>query len=163
MDSSPVILIVDDSADDIGLMEVLLRKAGGQSEIVAVHDGDVTVEYLSGVADQGASGLPLALFLDLKVPGFSGLELLEWVREHHAFDHMAVVVLSGMDKPEEIARAAQLGAQGYFEKFPTVTSLQGVIAAARAFRNGHAERVFNVRGNLLLGREGLSAATPVGP
>ena len=160
MESAPAILIVDDSADDIGLTKVLFQKAGGRNEIVAMHDGDATIEHLSGIADQGALALPLALLLDMKVPGFSGLELLEWVREHHAFDRMAVVVLSGTDKPDEIARAASLGAQGYFGKFPGVAALQAVISAAHAFRTGSNQRLFDVPGNLLLERGGLPAFKP---
>ncbi len=158
MSTERPILIVDDSDDDLRLTKVLLEKTGDVGNVIALRDGDSMIEYLSGAADLGEAGLPLLILLDFKMPGFRGLELLEWIREHHAFDRVAVAILSSSEEPHDVRRAGELGAQCYFGKYPPVSNAKALVAAATEFRAGaNSAHVFGVPGNLLMGRDTLPA------
>jgi DNA-binding response OmpR family regulator len=56
---------------------------------------------------------PDFILLDLNLPKFSGLELLE---RYHAKEGPPLIVLSGSDNPTEKERAMELGARDYVQK-----------------------------------------------
>ena len=148
------VILVDDDESDLTLSKTLLQKAGGIGNIGTFTHGEDVIEYLTHL-EPGAA-LPLAIVLDVKMPGFTGLDLLEWIREHPAFDAMPVVMWSSSDDPRDILRAAKLGAQCYFGKYPPVPLVREMVAEAAMYRPGvHAGRFFRIAGNLLLGRDGL--------
>lgn len=70
--------------------------------------------------------------LDVKMPGLTGLELLEWIREHPLFDSIPVVMWSSSDDPRDLERAAKLGAQCYIGKYPPFPVVREMLEQAAA-------------------------------
>lgn len=131
-DVHPCVLLVDDDAEVLALMERLLHKADSTVEVVVAHDGLEAMAYLSE-ASRGSPDtphLPGLILLDVGMPGVDGFEVLRWVRHHHALDHIKVVMLSSSDSAADIARATELGAHGYFIKFPQPMLLACVLHEA---------------------------------
>jgi CheY-like chemotaxis protein len=155
------VLVIDDDPDDLALTVMLLRKVAHPSGLVTLTDGEAAVDFLTGVAP-GSESFPLAIVLDVKMPGMSGLDLLEWVREHRVFDRVPVAMWSSSDDMRDVERAARLGAQCYLGKYPPVPAVEELFVAIRAWRGiGKGDRFFRVHGNLFLGRDALPDFRPV--
>ena len=81
----PFALIIEDDRDIVALFRHLLDLAGYRTEIVL--DGKVAVEHLS-------KSKPDIVLLDLKLPGVSGIDILEMMNADEHLKHVPVVVIT---------------------------------------------------------------------
>ncbi len=128
------VLVVDDDANAAFLTARAFRSAGAAHPIVTVADGKSAVEYLSGTgayADRAAHPLPCLLLLDQKLPGRSGLEVLDWVRNRSALCTLPVLVLSSSTFDADVQAAYLLGANGYLVK---PARYEDLVAMARSIK-----------------------------
>src|SRR5688572_2401120 len=108
---SPCLLLVEDNHDDVIFMEQAFRDAGLECPHRVLSDGVDVIAYLEGrndYADRKRFPLPSHVFLDLKLPRKSGIEILDWVRRHPEFQDLAVIVLSSSKEANDIERAREL-------------------------------------------------------
>lgn len=124
--SQSVFLLVEDNEDDAFFMERAFQDAGLQNPLRIVTDGDQAIDYMAGAgefADRSRYPLPDMVFLDLKMPGRDGFDVLTWIRREGKLK-MPVAVLTS--SPEEIdrQRARALGADCYLLKPPTAAMLR---------------------------------------
>jgi CheY-like chemotaxis protein len=115
----PTVLLVEDSQNDILLIERAVRQASLAATLSVVRDGDAAVEYLSGAgpyADRQRHPLPILVLLDLKLPRRSGLEVLEWQRQQPGLRRLPVAVLTSSNQMADVNRAYDLGANSYLVK-----------------------------------------------
>ena len=134
MTTNRAILLVEDNEDDVFLMKRALKAAGIINKLVVVEDGQKAVDYLSGqgdYTDRDAYPFPALVFLDLKLPMKSGLEVLEWIRRQPELENLVVLVLTSSNEPSDLKRAYALGANSYLVKPPTATQL---LDLAKAFK-----------------------------
>jgi CheY-like chemotaxis protein len=113
------ILVADDDAGDAEEILLVLQNAGLTNPVAIVADGEEAVDYLKGegqFADREKFPLPSILFLDLRMPRRTGLEVLEWLTLQPQLTNMLIVVLSGYDNPADVSRAYQLGAHTFLTK-----------------------------------------------
>jgi CheY-like chemotaxis protein len=115
------ILVVEDEDNDF----LLLRRAFAQvnnSDDVSIHrarDGLEAMHYLQGkneYADRDRYPYPEVLIVDLKMPRVSGLELLEWIRDHPEHRVIPTVIMSSSAQHTDVLKAYELGANTYFVK-----------------------------------------------
>ncbi len=128
----PVILIVDDSQNDVMLMRIVFLRVGLQKELQFANGADDAIAYLAGAgrySDRNQFPLPSAVLLDLNMPGKNGFEMLEWIRGQAAFRRLRVYILSASSRPEDIERAYELGANSYLVK---PRNLDGLVRLAKA-------------------------------
>ncbi|MDB6052744.1 MAG: two-component system response regulator [Verrucomicrobiales bacterium] len=114
-----VILLVDDSENDVVMLQRAAKNVGLTNPIYVVNSGKDALIYLQGegkYADRIKYPSPGILLLDLKMPGIDGFEVLRWVRNQQRFKTLLVVVLSGMAETRDINRAYELGAHSYLIK-----------------------------------------------
>src|SRR4051812_14313849 len=91
------ILMADDSEDDRFFMRMALCEHPRLGVVAEVENGEEAIAYLSGAGIYGNRDefpFPDLLLLDLKMPRFSGFEVLGWLQTH-LFPDLKVVVLSG--------------------------------------------------------------------
>ena len=134
MTTSSAILLVEDSEDDVFLMQRALKSAGISNPLHVVEDGQRAIDYLTGAGDytdRSAHPLPAIVFLDLKLPIKGGFEVLQWIRTNPALQNLVVVVLTSSNEPSDLKRAYGLGANSYVVKPPTSTQL---LDLAKAFK-----------------------------
>ncbi|MFG0274527.1 MAG: sigma-54-dependent transcriptional regulator [Phycisphaerales bacterium] len=101
----PTVLVVDDKEmlrDSVG---VTLQRAG--FTVLAAHGGEPALEMI-------ARRKPDAVVTDLKMPGMTGVELLERVREFD--DDLPVVLMTAYGTIESAVQAMKLGAYTYITK-----------------------------------------------
>jgi putative two-component system response regulator len=103
------ILVVDDEPANVLLLTRILNRAGYRDVISAPEP--------FRVPDMIAAARPDILLLDLRMPGMSGLELLEILRLRIPADEfMPVVVLTADDSAASRQRALSLGASDFLTK-----------------------------------------------
>lgn len=148
------IVAVDDDADDIDLLRLLLRKAGIEYPIQFYRHGEDIVRALTDLVGNSIRAMrPLLCFLDVKMPAMTGYDVLRWIRSQPAFDSLPVVMLSSSDHPADIKRAVEAGAQCYLAKYPQPEVLKEVVQEAERFAHGApADDCFRMPTNLLLVR-----------
>jgi CheY-like chemotaxis protein len=113
------ILHVDDSEDDRFLFNRAWQRAGLHLALVAVGSGEEALDYLAGngeFADRNIYPIPCMVFLDLKMNGTSGLDVLRWIREQLELEHLVVIMFSSSNHSADVRRAMQLGANAYIAK-----------------------------------------------
>ena len=118
MSNEPLILLVEDSADDIFLIRRALKKAGFLNPVHVVCNGKEAIAYLDGAgkhADQ-PSPLPGLVLLDLRLPDLNGLAVLGWIRDQAHLRSLRVVVLTASQNPKDVSAAYALGATLFLTK-----------------------------------------------
>lgn len=134
MNSERVILLVEDNEDDVFLMQRALEAANIKNPLIVVQDGESAVDYLAGhgeYSDRKKYPYPSIVFLDLKLPYLSGLEVLEWKQQQRNLPETIVIVVTSSNEPSDLKTAYRLGASSYVVKPPTGEQL---IDIANAFR-----------------------------
>lgn len=126
----PLVLLVEDDADDFQLMQSALKRTPGEIRLMRVEDGEAAVDYLSGAEDYGnrtEHPLPHIAVLDIKLPKRSGFEVLEWIRTHSELRRMPVMMLTSSRHSVDVDRAYDLGASAYFTKPETMKELTALV------------------------------------
>jgi CheY-like chemotaxis protein len=104
---SRTVLVVDDEPDILLATKLLLQDAGYR--VIGARGGEEALQLVD--AEQ-----PDAMFLDLRMPGLDGWDVLEELRARSAIQSLAVIVLSAHADPRAIERSVELGARGYVRK-----------------------------------------------
>ena len=131
-----VVLLVEDSDDDVFFMRRAWQQAGITHALQVVTDGNQALDYLAGTgkyADRTQYPLPCLMLLDWKLPYLMGEEVLRTVRRQPGFAAMPILVLSSSVHPKDIDRAYRLGANVYLEKPPTHSRLADLVKLIRTF------------------------------
>jgi DNA-binding response OmpR family regulator len=135
MSAHEPILIADDDENQAFLTTRAFKQAGVPNPLIVVPDGAAAVSYLAGTgkyADRAAHPLPCLLMLDQKLPGRSGLDVLEWVRTKSPVCTLPVLLLSSSSFEGDVQAAYLLGANGYLVK---PTEFEEMLAMAKAIRD----------------------------
>lgn len=115
MSQQPLILLVEDNADDVLFWELASARAGLATAVQVAQDGVEAINWLSG--DPPSDGRrPTHVLLDLKLPRKSGLEVLAWLRQRPEYERLPVIVLTSSQEKSDILRARELGITTYLVK-----------------------------------------------
>ncbi len=123
---APVILIVDDDANDRSLMEAAFEQVGATGPVYCVSGGAEAVEYLKGVgqyADRNRFPFPNLLMLDLKMAKMNGFEFLHHIRSYPNLILIPTIVFTSSENMDDLRKAYLLGANSYLVKSNTFEGL----------------------------------------
>ena len=116
-------LLAEDSENDVLLFKHAVEKSaaakGLKIRLEVTEDGGEAIEYLSGAgafADRQKYPLPDLIVLDLKMPRFTGLDVLTWLKEHEDYRRIPKILLSASSQECDIDEAHRLGVSTYFQK-----------------------------------------------
>lgn len=126
------ILAVDDSSDDLMLLELACGAAKVRFVLQTVRTGEAAIAYLEGTkgyADRERFPLPDLLLLDLKMPCVSGFSVLSWARTREMFRQLPIVVFTSSVQLEDRIRAMELGANAFVAKPVGFEALQRFVRA----------------------------------
>jgi len=114
-----IILLVEDDENDVMLLKRAFTKAGFKDNLRVVRNGTDAMSYLSGKGiykDRDQYPLPFLVLLDLKMPGISGFEVLQWARKDPNLKRLLIVVLTASNLQTDVDHAYELGANSYLVK-----------------------------------------------
>lgn len=104
------ILVVEDNEDDSFLLTRQLARAHFEDCITVIGNGQDALDYLR------RSPKPLAVFLDLHLPGMSGVKLLENIRQDERLRSVPVIVMTGSIDPNDVEECNRFGVTAYLPK-----------------------------------------------
>ncbi len=110
-----LVLFVEDNRAEAKLMRLALDQNGVTAQVKAARDGEEALDILLS-ADRNGNPRPSVVFLDLKLPKVSGLEVLKVVRSQDGLRMLPVVILSSSGREKDIRSAYRLGANSYVRK-----------------------------------------------
>lgn len=119
------ILLADDDADEAFLVVQAFKEAGIANEVHVVTDGESAMAYIQ-------KSPPCLVLLDQKLPGCSGLDVLEWLRTRSDATTLPALLLSASTYDSDVKAAYLVGANGYVVKPATY---EETVAMARAIRD----------------------------
>ena len=117
--ASPIVLLVEDNADDEALTLRGLRQHLPSARVSVARDGNEAIGCLDGVLNIGGQSVqatPNFILLDLKLPFASGFEVLKAIRTCAATQTVPVVVFSSSNEPKDVTQSYALGANTYVQK-----------------------------------------------
>lgn len=112
------ILLVDDNLDSLTSMQILIRLNGHQASIAT--NGEDALE----LAQTGAFEL---ILLDIGLPGISGYDVAQRLRERR--DPAKLYAITGYGSDEDKACAAAAGFDGHFTKPIEYAQLQKLLGS----------------------------------
>ena len=104
------LLLVEDDPEIARMYQLKLELDGYSVE--QAGDGETALRMAT-------ENPPDLIFLDIRLPGISGLDLLQALRASDATRSLPVVILSAFDEPELRAAGVELGALEYLIKSQT--------------------------------------------
>jgi CheY-like chemotaxis protein len=126
------ILLIEDDANDVLLVQRALRRAELDVDLRVVRDAREAIAYLEGTgaySDRDAHPLPALVLLDLKMPAKSGFEVLAWARAQPGIRRLPLVVLTSSRAADDVARAYDAGASSYLVKPVAFDELRAMLRA----------------------------------
>ena len=128
---APMVLVVDDERNIRRTLEMVLTGEGYR------FSGAESAEEALALLARPDSPVDL-IVLDVKLPGMSGLEMLDRMRKDDGMREVPVIVISGHATVHDAVQAIKLGAADFFEKplnrERVLVSARNVIKAARLAR-----------------------------
>jgi two-component system response regulator len=125
------ILLVEDSADDVELTTLALAEAKITNPVVVARNGVEALDYLLGTgahAGRDPAQQPVVVFLDIKLPLLSGIDVLRRMRQDERTKRTPVVMLTSSKEQVDIAATYDLGANSYVQK---PVGFENFVVAAR--------------------------------
>lgn len=125
------IVLIEDNVDDIELTLRSLRTHNIGNEVVVIRDGAEAIDYFFGNGSKKSLDLAV-VFLDLKLPKVSGLEVLKRLREDERTKCIPVVILTSSKEESDVIDGYKFGANSYirkpvnFDEFTEVISKLGL-------------------------------------
>ncbi|GJM41516.1 MAG: hypothetical protein DHS20C20_17980 [Ardenticatenaceae bacterium] len=108
------ILIVDDEPEIAeSLADFLVKKANFL--VSSARDGQEAIDFLKATVADNATEIDLVL-LDMRMPNLSGLDVLNWIRDHDKLQYTRVVLLTAAAGSSEKVEALTAGADDYITK-----------------------------------------------
>jgi CheY-like chemotaxis protein len=112
------ILLAEDDPHDVELTLAALDEHNLANGVVVVNDGAEALDYLycRGKFKARASGLPVVVLLDLKMPKVSGLEVLKIIKGDANLKTTPVVVLTSSREEPDLIESYEYGVNAYVVK-----------------------------------------------
>lgn len=118
------VLIVDDDPNIRLLLQKILEE---EYEILTARDGVEAQEVLN--QEGGRIG---SVILDWSMPRLSGIEVLRWIKEQPALEHIPVIMHTVLTGPEQVKEGIDAGAFYYLPKPATEDIIRSIVRAAVA-------------------------------
>ncbi len=126
----PLVLVVDDSDDDLFLVKMAASKLPNPIELLSLQSGEEALAFIQGegkFADRVAHPLPALIILDLKMPQVSGFDVLSRLQESKTPKPPFICVMSASNLKADIDKATALGADVYHTKPRTSSELRELL------------------------------------
>ena len=123
------VLVIEDNPDDRELLLRQLRKSGMDNHVKFISNGQEALSFLTESPTSATLAEELiAIFLDLKLPGLGGLDLLRRLRTREGLDEIPVIVMTSSNNPDDLDECRRLKVTNYVSKPVTFTSFSKAVA-----------------------------------
>jgi len=112
------VLVIEDNPADVELLRWALENAQVECDLVVIEDGGEALAFIQERGKHAGRETPDLTILDLNLPKYDGLELLEAMRSNPTFADVPVAVLSSSSSPRDRAKMEALHIGRYITKPP---------------------------------------------
>ena len=127
------ILLVEDSAADVGLTVEAFRDAKIQNRMSVVEDGVEAMAFLRREGSHARAPRPDLILLDLNLPRKDGRQVLKEIKADPALRNIPIVVLTTSKGEEDVLRAYELHANCYVKKPVDFNRFMEVVKSIESF------------------------------
>jgi CheY-like chemotaxis protein len=112
------ILLVEDDTRDVELTLAALQEHNLANKVEVVDNGAEALDYLyrRGIYRYRTGANPILVLLDLKMPKFSGLDVLKIIKADKQLKFIPVVVLSSSRETPDLVECYENGVNAYVVK-----------------------------------------------
>ena len=110
------ILLVEDSAADVGLTVEAFKDAKIHNLMSVVEDGVEAMAFLRREGSHAGARRPDLILLDLNLPRKDGRQVLKEIKDEPTLRNIPVVILTTSKGEEDVLRAYDLHANCYVKK-----------------------------------------------
>ncbi|WP_234735460.1 response regulator [Tellurirhabdus bombi] len=112
------ILYIEDNEDDIDVFSRVIKKIDDKISCKIIDRGSEAVEYLTAKGKYASrlAPLPKVVLLDLNLPGYTGFDIIQQLRNEKRTKLLPIIVFSTSDNPKDINRSYELGVNAYIVK-----------------------------------------------
>ncbi len=115
--SRPVeVVLVEDNPGDALITEEAFEQAKVAINLTVCEDGPSALQHLEQALTPSGPLLPDLILLDLNLPGMSGIQVLDRIREHDGLVHIPVIVMTSSTAPEDVLAAYRSHANSFISK-----------------------------------------------
>lgn len=132
------ILVVDDNAQDVRLLEILFQSISHPYHLEWAKDGGEALDLLASRKTRSAAGLPHLILMDLNMPRVNGLRALQSIKSDPELRLIPVMILSTSALPSDVRSSYQAHANCFVQKPTNFAQFEGLIRAIEAFWIGFA-------------------------
>ncbi len=126
-------LIVEDNPDDAELILRAFNKHNLSDRLYLAENGEDALDFIfcTGKFSERNPDIPLrVVFLDLKLPGLDGMEVLRRIKDNPKTRKLPVVIISSSREAPDIKSAYDLGANSYVVKPVDFSNFMEAISAS---------------------------------
>lgn len=113
------ILFVDDDEDDRQLFYEAVKYVSPEINLTLVTGGDELINLLDTL-----TVTPDLIFLDLNMPGLSGIRCLEMIKSDERYQHIPIAIYSTSRIEQQINETYEKGANLYLRKLSSFSDMQ---------------------------------------
>ncbi len=112
------LLLIEDNPADVELLRYVLENAEVRCELTVIDDGGEALAFVQQRGKYAGTPLPHLAIVDLNLPRYDGIEILEAMRGNRAFANVPVVVMSSSSSPRDRAKIEDSHIGRYITKPP---------------------------------------------
>lgn len=125
--AKPTVLLVEDSPVQQRLIKEAFKAAGYAASFTVEPDAERAWDVVQELRERPRARWPAFAIIDIGLPGMSGIELLDRIRQEPSFREWPLVVFTASKDPDDRAEAGMAAATAYFTK-PTGTTGYNAVA-----------------------------------
>jgi CheY-like chemotaxis protein len=133
-DGMPIqVLLVEDSPDDVRLMQEAFRDANMSIQLHVANDGVEAMAFLRHEGAHAKSSRPDLILLDLNLPKMDGREVLAHIKESANLKTIPTVILTTSEAEADIVKSYQLQANCYLSKPVQLDAFEALVKSINDF------------------------------
>lgn len=123
MNTSLKILLIEDDADDIELLEEAFKINDISYELQVIMEGDKVAPFITQ-----NKNLPQIIVLDFNLPRVHGREILKMIKSSGDFKNIPLIVLTTSAAKEDIEYSLKMGADHFITKPTSIDGFANTVA-----------------------------------
>jgi two-component system, chemotaxis family, response regulator Rcp1 len=127
------VLLVDDSAGDVRLMQEAFRDANSEIQLHVACDGLEAMAFLRRSGIHLDAPRPDLILLDLNLPKMDGREVLAQIKKDAGLSAIPTVILTTSDAETDIVKSYQLQANCYLRKPVELDKFESLVKSINEF------------------------------
>ncbi|MEI6312929.1 MAG: response regulator [Bacteroidota bacterium] len=107
------LLLVEDNPGDVRLTQEALMQNQLDLKLHVAFDGEQALDFLYKKGEHESAPRPDLILMDINIPKYSGIEVLERIKKDAALKKIPVVMLTTSDTNNDVSKCYELGANAY--------------------------------------------------